>query len=360
MSKVPMYYNTHNVYVKTGLATRAQLETSVAGFKTLLATTFPGKRYEASVIDINLVSDRNGSKGFGFLWAEKPEVYHILCGNNPDGSERIEEVTEETNEANAMPADLDLDMMDMDFDAVFNNMNTNVIRSIRKLPPLLTLPGYRYSEEQSRIAHEALRMEETKAAETEKREPRMVEAPTMGFFSTHPSTTTQLSPQQSPFKLRGEIPLWIDERMLRSHFSKYASNREAGYPRITINPIRNRPDSNSAVIEFSQSYPGDATFALQMTRRSAFVAPPGNGVVPPGAVVEKIFDFYRNFDVNESGALAHRPEPERRPMAGAGGPAPARGGGAFMNRARDNGFATRAVAGAVEPDGFMAVERRRR
>lgn len=354
-----MYYNTHNVYVKTGLATREQLGTSVAGFKALLSTTFPGKRYEAGVIDINLVCDRNGSKGFGFLWTEKPEVYHILCGNNPDGSERIEEVTEETNEANAMPADLDLDMMDMDFDAVFNNMNTNVIRSIRRLPPLLTLPGYRYTEDQSRLAHDALIAEEIKTAETEKREVRVIEVPTMGFFSTLPSTTTQLTPQQSPFKLRGEIPPWIDERTLRSHFSKYASNKEAGYPRITITPIRNRSDSNSAVIEFSQSYPGDATFALQMTRRTTLVAPTGATMVPPGTTIGLIFDFYRNFDVNETGALAHRPETERRPMA-AGAPRGGRGGGAFMNRVSDNGFAVRAMAGAGAGDGFIPVERRRR
>jgi hypothetical protein len=385
MSRTPVVHtNQHNVYVKTGLATRQQLTSAVAGFKTALAITFPGKGYEKGDIDVNFVE--TATKNFAYLWVEKPEVYFILCGRNPDGTERTEVVKEEVTSATAPYIDLNLEMMNMDFDTIFESMNVQVIRSIRTLAPLLTLPGYMYNEEQRKSARSALLEEVKELEETERKRieklsdserkkaeevageiirQKQVEADSVstGFFYTYPATTYALKPQQCMFKIRGEVPLWVTEDMLKNHFLKYASNgttKKEGYPRIHLRPMQKKEDHNSATIEFSKSFPADATFALQMTRKTTFVAPPGCRMVPPGTSVQKIFDFFRNFDQDENKVI----ESPESPSSGSHFKGPhtsSKGANAFLNRSKDTGFATRnePMGGAGGSDGFTHVKRRK-
>jgi len=312
----PKYLNEHNVYVRSGMATLDQLKAAVKEFKNALGrSSDPAiRKLEAGEIEANIVTNMKGeTQCFGFLWAEYPEVYWILCGRNPDGSERVETV-EETKPIDEIDLD-NIDFSKMDLNAIASMAPKETPKIIKTLPPLIPFPGYEHTEEQCIATHKYLLEEEATKAQAEKREPLHVPVPKYGYFELMRSSTMELSKEQRPDILRGEVPNWVSYKMLKDAFGKFAISAVLDKPtiyhekdsrnspieiynyghhfkiKIFGTPVRNRPDYKVVTIEYPMSGYGTGIFALQMRRKTIFTNPkPVSGEAKEAVC---IFDYFR-------------------------------------------------------------------
>lgn len=294
--------NDHNVWVKTGLATQEQLEASVNAFKHQLCKMFPKDKYESCEIVVNLVRDGKGnSYKYAYLWVSDPRVYNIITGFNPDGSERFKEESKES-----LDDSFDLDNMDMEDAFTFESSKIKKPSIRVALPPILTLPGYEYTEEQRKKAEEDLKAEAVASGNN----PDEVVIPKYGYFESSRAWSGTLESSIDPTTLCSYVPLWVTEEMLKKIFQRYSSDKTGIYPKISFQ-IKSKPaftgrftESKFAKIEFSKSYHRDGIFALQMTRRVK-IRDLSSGKPIPGEepkFIDLVFEHYRkneNFDASK-------------------------------------------------------------
>jgi hypothetical protein len=311
----PKYLNEHNIYVRSGMATLSQLKACVSKFKEELAkSSSPDIRKLAKgEIEANIVTNMKGeTQHFGYLWAEYPEVYWILCGYNPDGTERVR-VVEDTKPIDEIDLD-NIDFSSMDLNKITSMTVKEPAKIVEKLAPLIPFPGYEYTEEQKLATYNYLKDEEERRATAEGREPNKIEMPKYGFFELSRSSTVSLEKEKNPSILRGEVPKWVTFDMLKKSFSKFAMGFtntdkpkfEDGYNgskvevyncgahfriKIYSTHIRDRPNYKVVTIEYPLSGYATGIFAIQMRRKTVFTNP----APAPGEPKEVtcIFDFFR-------------------------------------------------------------------
>lgn len=301
VTQKPRYQNKHNIYVKTGVATYEQFAGAVAEYKKLLAThPDPEIRKLSNVdIEVNLVTDGgNRSQMFGYLWVSKEPVYWLLVGNNPDGSERVEE--ESSSDGNELNLD-DIDFANADLNALTDSFNEKVKpKIIRNLGPLIPFPSYAYTPEQAENVYKYESEEEAKAASVERRDPRPVVKQSRGYFQLSRSVSIELDPDVKSNILRGEIPTWVTGEMIFNSFYKFASNNGTvkteyknhkktvmmegphkcmvytfeGNPwfkfKIYDKPVPWNPKYVVVHIEYINSVYATGIFAIQMRRKTTF------------------------------------------------------------------------------------------
>ncbi len=290
MDVVTRFHNLHNVYVKTGLATKEQLEKSISSFKTELNRKFPGKGYDKCEILINLVTIKGESAKYAYLWIQNPEVYYIICGFNPDGSQRFEEFIESSSIKETEDFDEDLSSLDIG-DIMKEKDNKSPIKVLKPIGPIMELPGYEYTEDQAKISHNELVVEEEKLAVIESRKPNTIEVPKYGYFECSRSDTTSIEEGMSHNILWSKIPEWVDKAILTSNFSRYAESPDPKHFMINFgNSCRDIEGYREITINFGNTRRGVATFALQMTRKTTFVNPKN------GKTADCIFNYYRPRD----------------------------------------------------------------
>lgn len=273
-SEIVRWKNEHNVYVNTGLATQEQLQASIMAFKKELIKMFPKGGYEKCEIISNLVTDMKGnSYRFAYVWVSDPRVYYILVGLNPDGTERIKEEKDEE----IMDDSFTLDSFDLE--SAFKSEIKVKKPSIQvNLPPLLTLPGYEYTEEQKSKASEDLRAEALNKGE----DPNKIVVPSYGYFEVSRAWAGSLKKNESSSTLCSYVPIWVNEDMLKKIFFRFSSDKSGMYPKISFRASKKKLDTRGgfinrfgepevekklAIVEFSKSHSKDGIFALQMTRK---------------------------------------------------------------------------------------------
>lgn len=362
----PKYTNEHNVYVRTGVASLNQLNASIASFKNALSR-YPDpaiNKLAKSEIEANIVSDINEkSLNFGYLWAENPQVYWILCGYNPDGSERIEVLEEED--------DIDFDNIDisnMDLSSIMDVTQKDKPKKVKQLPPLIPFPGYEYTEVQKKNVLTYMQGEEDKLAVSEGREPRTVPEQKYGYFELTRSSTFELSADQRSNLIRGKVPRWVTVDILYNLFAKFAitppfkvankidrdSGKEVHHfgPHFKIHMsdggVKNQPEMKIVMIDYHQSVYGTGIFANQM-RRKTYIKNP-KPISGQKEVEACIFDYYR--DRKDDNGQGHDTR-SGHASGHASGHGPRTGN--FFNRASDTGFSTRS---AKDDDGFTTVSKR--
>lgn len=274
MSSGNRYYDKHTLYVKSGVAYNHQLKNSMIYALEELGQRL-GKKVECN-FKVNLIVGRNGKYyGFGYMWVSNPEVYNMLVGKNPDGTDRVEYIDDPTwtppdssyeeavksynNSTSTSWADI------ADEEECLNK--TYTCPKIRKdLAPLLVLPGYDYEEDQLIYIKQL--------------EPETTEMPTKGYFHISPAFVQDLEDKYCHNVLCcRNVPSWITEKDLKAVFTPYASNSitkvkrkfknkeiKDTYPFVTIN------DNRVAFITFDPSTK-DAQFALLMMRKVDLVSP---------------------------------------------------------------------------------------
>jgi hypothetical protein len=83
------YYNNHIIHVNCGVAYPEQLSSDIRRAVKAASETV-GRSIETS-FKINIIIDRSGRRyGYGYIWFTNPEVYYMLLGKKPDGSENVQ------------------------------------------------------------------------------------------------------------------------------------------------------------------------------------------------------------------------------------------------------------------------------
>lgn len=287
------YYNKHTLYVKSGVASEKQLYESLYGaikdgeenlykedlkkfvneneinisedksiVEQLMELGYkpPHKRSLKCKIKVNLIIKSNGDYyGYGYIYVAKEEVYWLLLGKNPDGTDRgvIEYL-----DPNWTPPSPKSVLTEEEKYERYSKMNWNEITeeedryiqpTIQKfLPPLMTIPGYEYDKVQYRHLQEM--------AKKEGKDPQKV--PKIGYFELSQAYVHDVEPGKIPNVLFAKkVPDWIPVVAFKQIFKDYANDT------IDVNLME-----DEVFITFDKGS-RDALFALLMTRKVHIIHP---------------------------------------------------------------------------------------
>lgn len=275
------HMNNHNIYVVAGEATEQQLIESTKIFKKQLCEMFPDKGYDKCEIIVNLVTDKEGNSfRHAYVWVSNIEVYYIISGHNPDGTERFIIKDEETKEE---PEEINFD--DMDWSDMMSEeiKKETKVKIKEELPPILSLPGYEYTPSQYERVKETLRSE----ALSNNKPFDESSVPKFGYFAASRARAGNVSSEYNQCILRSIIPNWVTKEMIKSVFDKYSTDKTRSKdgqlcPKVSSSKFikkdyttgKTSEDKTQYVVlvEFSGST-NDAIFALQMTRKVKFTNP---------------------------------------------------------------------------------------
>ena len=264
-----------------------------------LDRTPPEKTSLECRIRVNLIVNKNGDYyGFGYIHVSKEEVYWMLLGKNPDGTDRVLEYLD----PEWLPPLPKPKLTEEEEQERYSNMKWYeiaeeedkyvhpVIKQVLK--PLMTVPGYKYDEMQYKHLQEI-------ALEKEK-DPTKV--PEMGYFelSRAYARDVELGKMTNVLCAR-QVPEWIPSIAFKSIFKGYASDPttkilqkkstdqrkqqgegdgDAGrvpedvydsYPFVSL--IEGKKDGGKIVFVTFEPDTRDAIFALLMTRKVHIVHP---------------------------------------------------------------------------------------
>lgn len=343
-------YNNHNVRIKFGRASEEQLRNCLNGFLKLLSKKFPGKNYDKCQIDMNVVytTDRvTGqvkSTGSAFLWVENPEVYYIMCGFNPDGTDRYESVRN-----SPLQNDTSLKFLEMSFLEILDyDKSTGPEAEIRReLPPIQEIPCFMRKDEDAEEAYQYALREYIRECENQGIEPtpdheHLRADAKIGHINASRAVTHILQDdKQVQNILRGVVADWVTDDELRRKFGKFDST---GRMKVFTGKKFTETEKKEVIIEYCQKT--DGSFALQMNRRTYFTNPKTK------ETETFIFDFFKNFNKNVSATDRFREDKKTEKPKDK----------SFLNRNTDTGFATRSQASTPvsSNDGFQVAARRRR
>lgn len=248
------YTNNHLLHIVTGIATEEQVKISLKS--AIIEGLRICERLKLNVTDgrfkVNVVSDRNGETfGYAYAWIVSPELFYLLIGRNPDGSERFEMV----DDPDWTPPDI-------------NSSNWADITELedqpkirRSLPPLVKFHSYQFTEEQKRLMTR-----------------KGTSFGTHGQFECGPARVSEPGPEFMPNVLCGKnIPMELTAEDLKGLFRPFVSDptkkhikrskgigSEENFPLVTITTKR------LAFVTFDSSS-HDACFALKMARKITLV-----------------------------------------------------------------------------------------
>ena len=268
---IPKFYNPHILHVKSGVAYDWQL------LNSLKAALSEAERKLGRQIDckynVNIIVGRNGKLyGLGYIWVTNEEVYYMLMGKNPDGTDRVEYIPDPFWKTPLKPLEDALEEIDelcssswADYceaeDSIVEQYEPRMVK--KYLPPLIELPGYDYDAEQLKYI-QALAIEQGHQGEVPKK----------GYFHISPAFVQDIDEKYCRNVLCARnVPMWITEKDLKSAFVPYVSDSKTPisrkskgvkvtdtYPFVCINEKR------VAFITFNPST-RDAQFALLMMRK---------------------------------------------------------------------------------------------
>lgn len=356
-------YNNHNVRVKFGRASEVQLRNCLNGFLQLLSKRFPEKNYGKCQIDINVVytMDRETgqlkSSGSGFLWVENPEVYYIMCGFNPDGTDRYV-----SKRISPLQNDTSLKFLDMSFLEILDYDMSSGPDIRERLPPIEYIPSYTRSPEDAEEAYQYALSEYIRECKSQGIEPtpdheRLRHDARLGYIrASRAETHSIVDDRQVTYKLRGVVAGWVTKEELERRFEKFNSSsshdgKDKSKVKVDLNPDPRKDEGHiekrEVIITYNHRF--DGCFALQMHRRSYFTNPTTK------QQEMFIFDFYKNFK-------QEAPIDSRGPREGYDKKKKSNfGNNSFLNRNMDTGFANRSEASTStgSTDGFQVARRRR-
>jgi len=238
------YTNNHLLHVVTGVATEDQLRDSI---KSILITAKNRGLPYITNFKVNIVADNKGRLyGYAYVWFTNPEIFNMLVGRNPDGSERFELLD------------------DPDWKPVLDSSNWADIcdeedpPKIRKpLPPLLELPPYDLTAEQRK----GLKVQGATVS-------------SKGKFECKPTFVSDPSPEYEPNVLCGtKIPPEVTEQDLKNLFRPFVSDPTIKYEHTSKGvtttdtyPLVSITSKRIAFITFNPATK-DACFASKMVRK---------------------------------------------------------------------------------------------
>jgi hypothetical protein len=283
-----MASDTHTIFIKTGFASTEQIHEMFAASleQYQLVNNLPN--FPCTFI-VNRVENRDGETlGMSFVHVSNPEVYYMLLGKNPDGSDRVEYyddpdwIPKENQEPLPISPTFEVratlttswsEMMEEEEKyerQVQAQKNQKICPKIpRALEPLMRLPPVVYTPEQMKIRYQMAG--ETYSDTTSKL--RMI--PESEDFFAIPALLQPISPELTPniLKCRG-VPEGITERDLKDSFTPYVSDSTSiqirTVQRVRIQdtyPFVSISDNRTAFVTFDPET-NDAGFALFMKKKT--------------------------------------------------------------------------------------------
>lgn len=267
------YYNTHTLYVSTGIAYSSQLIKALE--KAIKEFSEKMKMVTDCKFNVNLVSDRNNvSYGYGYIWVSDPIIYHVLLGKNTDGTDRIGYIADE----NWIPPEGDeedelsgLEIAGKNWAAYMDEEEEIKNKYIRpqiqqQLPPLINPLTYQYDQKQFAYLQQLASLKNFSDP-----------LPQEGIFQISPAYVVELDDRYCANVLCARsVPSWLNEATFKKIFAVYATDSVTkilrkvkdkkfmdSYPFVTIN------DKRVVFITFDPAT-RDAQFALPMVRKLTF------------------------------------------------------------------------------------------
>lgn len=262
------YYDEHTLYMDSGVATKDQisncLKTAILEAEKVL------ERKLNCTYRINVLVNKNGEYfGYAYIWVSSTEVYWILLGRNPDGTERFEEIPDpnwkpseplENNDNN------DTNDKKKSWYERIEEEERFIQPLIKKLlPPLVIFPGYTYNKEQLEHLKEVQKTEQIE-------NPQKIEKniPEMGFFEI--SRAYALDPASGFMSNRlcaRNVPKWIPKEAFKSIFSFYVGKNDK-YPIVDI--VEHKKGGRIVFITYDPKK-RDTLFVLLMTKKTIIKNP---------------------------------------------------------------------------------------
>ena len=298
MTNRSKYYDNHTLYVTSGVARKDQLYNSLKsavknGENNLYIETLrnhlklsvnqplnksikelekmckdnnvslPKKINLETEIRVNLIVDKEGDYfGFGYIHVTNENVYWMLLGKNPDGSDRLHEYSDPNWVA---PVDnLTVDekkekYSTMKWYEITDEEDKAVCPTIKEiLSPLMPIPGYKYDKIQYQHLNNVARDGD--------------EIQEYGYFELSRAYARDNDPSKVGNVLCSrKIPTWIPEFVFKYKFEVYANDSKGKYPIVNMKEGRNET-GNIVFVEFDPNTK-DAIFALLMTRKVHIIHP---------------------------------------------------------------------------------------
>lgn len=248
-------HDEHTLYVESGVATEAQVSECLAG-AIEQADKVLGYNTKCK-FKVNLIVGSDGKYfGFGYIRVSDSKIYWMLLGRNPDGSERFREYLDPNWTPPETPVKSGEDKSWID---IIEEQDSLIQPKIKEeLPPLITIPGYNYDEEQIKHLKE---LEETE------------DVPQIGYFEISRAYATE--PDKTMIKNRicsRKVPDWIPVEAFKSIFSAYISDNEEKDIYPSVNFVESKNGGRIVFITFNPNT-NDALFALLMTKKTRIKNP---------------------------------------------------------------------------------------
>lgn len=252
---------------------------------------------------VNIIASKEGrNMGFAFVFVSNPEVYYMLLGQNPDGSDRVEYIEDPNwdkptgqdivNDAGWATVEMDFDSpiewrtaSDMDWSLEAERSDEALrkqseVQNQLKCPKiciqlgsLMTLPPYFLTDQQ--VEEKRCKIIETNKDNPDF-DPAMVNVSNECNFRVQPAVVCCLESKFMHNILRTKnVPEWVSERDLKTAFTPFASDSttlhtrfvkgrkiEECYPFVSISP-----DERTAFVVFDPSTT-NAQFALHMMKKT--------------------------------------------------------------------------------------------
>jgi hypothetical protein len=260
MSKIG---DQHTLYVISGAATNQDLRKA---FDRALKSLFKrlGKRFSCDVF-CNLIFKSEEPLGYGYMYVSNVEVYHMLLGRNPDGSDRKEVKEKDIDSIPLITEGEDDSITWFDWaDAV------EEIEVVEK-PPLMELGSFDYSETQKK---QVLALKSKLRAINDPRFTADLFDDDVCHLRVYQALVKPVDSKYSANVLCArKIPPWLTEADVYRLFRNFVHDKSKQTKvkgRMVKYPIVNLNERKRIIyIEFDPTS-NDAAFALKMTTKVNF------------------------------------------------------------------------------------------
>jgi hypothetical protein len=289
-----MHYNTSILHIDTGVANEDNIITSlhsaISELEIKLNRTFKCP-FKINIIRVqDKITKIPKTIGSGYIWIADPELYWILAGHNPDGSERYEEHIDPNWVSHEVSSVEEAAETNLWADIIESEMTQQAPMIRTKLTPLVTLPGFKYTEDQ--INELTLRKDEFM--------PNGGLIGDTGYLTTTRGCAGTLPSDKIANVLCSRfVPNWVPNDFFKAIFSRYTTDKSI---RIEVLPFndKNRDKNRKNIIDtvplimrtgdtvFITFDPQtrDASFARIMQRKTRIQHPDD-----PNLKCEIVFDY---------------------------------------------------------------------
>lgn len=225
------------LFIQSGILDEEQIRNCIVdGIKQL------NLKCDDQSLIINVVKNREG-KHFGhtYCWVDDIQIYNALIGLNLDGTERFEEIEDESWEEPTVPLEEALEgITDWgEEEEIRDRYDRPFIK--KRLDPLVILPGVKYTDEQCKKTDADI-----------------------GFIDVFPVSLTNYEENEN-YIFSKNIPDWLDESVVYSFFKKFDKDEfSKNYPKVII---RNYRGNRNLKVIFSPKQNSLASFLIKLVKK---------------------------------------------------------------------------------------------